>query len=111
MEETLGHPTCIGQGQTTHDDTFARTFSSTVLSIFSDGVSSTYFSSLSYSLFRLDKKVSSLFYLICPHNAPFYPPTTSEDSHFFPFGPHILTINYYLSQTSSFSVGKFTLNS
>lgn len=51
MEETLGHPTPIGQSQTTHDNTFARTFSNVVLSIFSDGVSNTFFSSLRYSLF------------------------------------------------------------
>lgn len=51
MEETLGHPTPIGQSQAAHDNTLARTFSCMVSCIFSDGISSPFFSSLHYSLF------------------------------------------------------------
>lgn len=56
MEETLGHPAPIGEGQAAHDDTFARTFSCMVSTIFSDGVSSPFFSSLHYSLFWVGQK-------------------------------------------------------
>lgn len=84
MEETLGHPTPIGQSRTTHDTTSARTFCSTVLSISGDGVSNTFFSCLSLqSILGWTGKVSSLFYLTYPHNTPFYPPTILNDSHFF----------------------------